>query len=241
MLCHARFGVGRSDFHAIGILDRALPQQVPAHHKNIRQGAGDKQPMGILGDSAIAHFDKAKHSFNDPDWVLASGSDPGFIAVSGAFGSRERLVSARLLLREVARLWSNGSDRLGLPAIGRVPPHPGLIAMQELRQRWAVVHVRRSGRYRMDELQLTVDPKVRLHPEVPLATLLGLAHLRIALTGSILGRTRGVDDCGIDNRAAAHFEPLRRKMGSDRFKVVSSGTGSRPRSMSAKARIAAES
>jgi hypothetical protein len=43
-----------------------------------------------------------------------------------------------------------------------------------------VVHVGRRGNHRVNQLGLAVHANVRLHAEVPLVTLLGLVHLRIA-------------------------------------------------------------
>ena len=49
-----------------------------------------------------------------------------------------------------------------------------------------------------------IHPDMRLHPEVPLIALLGLVHLRVAALLLVLGRRRGGDDGGIDDRALAH-------------------------------------
>ena len=45
-----------------------------------------------------------------------------------------------------------------------------------------------------------VAADVELHPEVPLVSLAGLMHLGIPRLGPILGRRRGADDAGIDDR-----------------------------------------
>jgi hypothetical protein len=43
---------------------------------------------------------------------------------------------------------------------------------------------------------------MHFHAEVPLIALLGLMHLRVAHLALVLGRWRGMDDCGIHHRAA---------------------------------------
>ena len=48
---------------------------------------------------------------------------------------------------------------------------------------------------------------MRLHAEVVLVTLLGLMHFRVALTVLVLGRTRRIDQRGIDDRALAQRQP----------------------------------
>ena len=49
---------------------------------------------------------------------------------------------------------------------------------------------------------------VRLHPEVPLLALAGLAHLGVARLVLVLGRGRGGDDRRIHNRPGLQQQPL---------------------------------
>ena len=39
----------------------------------IGESAGDIQPVGILGDAAIAYADKAKDALDEQEWMLALG------------------------------------------------------------------------------------------------------------------------------------------------------------------------
>src|SRR6202011_5680029 len=96
------------------------------------------------------------------------------------------------------------------------------------------------------------------------STLIHDAAVAVAAMGEIaglvgiFGRRRRIDDCRIDDRARRHLQSLRRQMPlhfveqllaqivrfeqmTERHTVVSSGTGSRPTSMSTKRRIADES
>jgi hypothetical protein len=107
--------------HAYGILRPLQSQQAPAQHEQIGQGTSNKQPMGVLGNPAVAHFNETKHPLNHSDRVLAFGPHLGLIAVLRSLSCRERLVAARFLLREVARFRSNCPDRLGLPRVAESP------------------------------------------------------------------------------------------------------------------------
>src|SRR6185312_4616049 len=120
------------------------------------------------------------------------------------------------------------------------------------------MHIRRSRRHRMNQLGPTVYANMSLHPEIPLVALLRLVHLWIPLLGAILRRTGGTDDGRIHNRASVDHPPLCGQIGPNPRKelfsqfmsfqempklqiVVSSGTGSRPKSMPTNCRMARES
>ncbi len=62
---------------------------------------------------------------------------------------------------------------------------------------------------------LAIHADVRLQAEVPLIPLRGRVHLRIALAGRVLGRTGGVDDGCIDDRAGGDADALRGQMAID--------------------------
>lgn len=53
-------------------------------------------------------------------------------------------------------------NHITLPAIGRVAPHPRLLAMEQLGQHLAVVHVRRRGRHGVNQLRLAIHANMRL-------------------------------------------------------------------------------
>ncbi len=110
----------------------------------------------------------------------------------------------------------------------------------------------------MDDLRFAIDADMRLHAEIPLVALAGLMHRGIARLAGILGRGWRMDDRGVDNRAGRDLQPVRLKMPMrfleqtaakvvrleqmpERQIVVSSAAASRPRSIPAKSRIAAES
>src|SRR5215469_6521743 len=159
---------------------------------------------------------------------------------------------------EVPRPWGVlPNDRL-LTAVCLITPHAGLSPMQQIGQHRTVGDIGWRRHHRVDQLAAAVDPEMSLHPKVPLVALLGLMHLGIARLVGILGRRWRIDNGRIDNRAGGHLQPLGGKVplylveqppaqivGFERWRkrqtVVSSGTGSRPRSMPTKRRIACES
>src|SRR3989475_13176445 len=68
-------------------------------------------------------------------------------------------------------------------------------------------YVGRRRHRRVDDLRLAIYSHVRLHPEVPLFALLRLVHLRIALLLPILGRSGGVQDGRVHDRAGRDSRP----------------------------------
>ncbi|MCY1311001.1 hypothetical protein D9M70_612520 [compost metagenome] len=55
----------------------------------------------------------------------------------------------------------------------------------------------------MHQSRVSIHADVRLHAEVVLVALLGLVHLRIALLILVFGRTRRMNQRGIDDGALA--------------------------------------
>ncbi len=105
-------------------------QQRSSHHEQIGQRTGDEQPVGILGDAAVAHLDEAEEPLDHQKRMLALGAHLRFVSILRPLHSAQRLVAARLGLREVARVGRNTSDYLGLPDVGTIAPYPRLSAVQ---------------------------------------------------------------------------------------------------------------
>ena len=80
------------------------------------------------------------------------------------------------------------------------------------------MHVGRGRFDRVGQAVVPVYAAVDLHPEIPLLPLTGLVHLRIALALLVLGRARGCDQGGIDDRALFHRHALLLQMGIHRLK-----------------------
>ena len=58
--------------------------------------------------------------------------------------------------------------------------------------------------YSMNQPCSSIHSNMALHSEAPFVALLCLVHLGIALLFRVLGRTRCIDDCRIDDRVAPH-------------------------------------
>ena len=79
-------------------------------------------------------------------------------------------------------------------------------------------HVHRVGGRRRQAVRQTrfgVHPDMRLHPEVPLVSLLRLVHLRIPFSPAVLRRRRRVNDARIHDRPRLQPMPERRQMHID--------------------------
>src|SRR5665213_4378526 len=97
-------------------------------------------------------------------------------------------------------------DRLTLALIGTIAPHAGLIAMQNVWDGSAIMHIGRRRRHRMDNLGLAVDADVRLHAKIPLIDFFGMMHLRVALAVRVLGGGWRGDDSRVHNGTRANLD-----------------------------------
>src|SRR6266568_2588188 len=127
--------------------------------------------------------------------------------------SHQVAIATTALLGEVLGLRRLLPDQRLLSGVTGITVDPPLGAVQQVRQRMLVMHVGRTRRHRMNQLGLAVHADVRLHPEVPLVTLLRLLHLRVPLAFLILGRTGRVDDRGIDDGTGGDSQALGLQMG----------------------------
>ena len=74
------------------------------------------------------------------------------------------------------------------------------------------MHVRRRCGHAVYHSRLRVHSDMQLHTEVPLISLLGLAHLRVALLTPVLRRRRGRDDTRVHYRPLLKTKSLRLQM-----------------------------
>ena len=193
------------------IPDRLRPrrsQQAFADEVEVGQGAGHKQPVGVLLKTPVADIGEMEHAFDDAEGVLDAAANVGLDTVTSALNLVHHAFVPIPAAGEVAGLRGVLPEDIGLALIGRIAPHPGLLAMEQIRQDRGVMNVGGSGHYGMDDLGLAVDPDVGLHAEVPLVPFTRLVHVGIALFVPVLGRRRGVDDGGVHDRALAHLDAL---------------------------------
>lgn len=148
------------------IVDALRPpssEQVVSCDEQIRQGAGDEGPAGVLGDAAVAHLGEAEHALDHADGVLDAGAYPAACPFDPAIVLAQVPVASAAPLREVARPRCSSLDLLGASDLGRVAPHVRLLAVQELLDHVAVRDVGRGPSQRVNELGLSVHAHVRLH------------------------------------------------------------------------------
>src|SRR5271155_5718239 len=106
------------------------------------------------------------------------------------------------MMCEILRLRRRFDNRLTLALIGAIAPHAGLIAVQNVWDGSAIMHIGRRRGYRVDGLNFTVTG-VRLYAKIPSIAFLGLMHLRVALAICILGGGWRGDDGRVHNGTLA--------------------------------------
>ena len=74
-------------------------QQRSSHHGQIGQRTGDEQPVGVLGDTAVAHLGETEEALDHQKRMLDFGAHPRFVSILGPLHSTEHLVAARLDMR----------------------------------------------------------------------------------------------------------------------------------------------
>lgn len=163
-------------------------QRTVSRHKQIRQCRHNEQAIAVLHHAAIADFGKAEDSLDDKKGMLDLGTYTLLSTVLLLFLPAESLVANPLPVGEVARLGCCLDDHLLWARVCGVAIHPTFVAVQQLRDGVFIMHVGRRGSHRVDQLGHAIHADVRLHAEVPLVALLGLAHLRVASLVLILDR-----------------------------------------------------
>jgi len=149
-------------------LRRLHPKDVLACDEEIRQRAGDDEPVRVLGEAAVAHLGEAENPFDHADGMLDLGADPRLPTIRRALRAAQRSITPGFAMGKVARVRSAGVQHGALSRVGRVAPHAPLTTVQQLGQCLAVVDIRRRGRHGVNELALAIDPEMGLHPEIPL-------------------------------------------------------------------------
>ena len=79
--------------------------------------------------------------------------------------------------------------------------HHSFFTVQQSMTLRDIVDIGRSADDGVHQARVGIDTDMRLHPKVPLITLLGLVHLRIPLTHAVLDRAGTSNQRGINDRA----------------------------------------
>ncbi len=193
---------------------------MPASRVQIRQTGADEQPVGILRQPAVPHFGPPKDPLNHQEHMFDFCADFRLRSTADALQLAQGPMAMGFRLDEALGTGGVVPDHVALPAVGGIAPPPRLLPMQQVRQHLAVMHIRRRGCHRMDQLGPAVHPEMRRHAEVPLVALLRLIHVRIPFLPEILDRTRGLDDGGIHDGPPADRQALLGQIRADQHKEL---------------------
>src|SRR5208282_5897772 len=181
-------------------------QQAASQQIQIRQREGGIQPHGILRQSTVANFAKAPQALDHMEDMLDARPSSGASTVNEPLILAQR-PSGGTPIDPVADAGSQGGLAMRFIPVGLVAEHLALFSVQQLGHLRTVVHIRR-GRAQAVHDAAPVGADVRLHPKMPVFSLLGLAHLWIARLLFILRRGRRSNDGRVHNRPGLQQQPL---------------------------------
>jgi len=156
----------RRSWRSIGSFDPLLgalrPQQASSTQVKIRKCEVYGQPMRVFRKSTIANFCKTKDALENVEDMLDARTHARFRTIRFALLNGKILRTRRMRLREVRRARRFVANHCGLTTVRRIAPHTSFIAMQQVRQHAAVVHVCRRRNERMNEPALAINADMRL-------------------------------------------------------------------------------
>src|ERR1700730_15219892 len=181
-----------------GVL-RPSRQQAPSHQVQVGERKQGVSAHRVLEQATITNDGEAPQSFHDPKGKLTASAPTGTAAIErlllpGQLAPRlgapiDPIVDARALAMQA----------VVLAPIGLVAVEFPLLAMQEFIEAADVLLPSAPGHQAVYQA-LFAGAYVHFHPKVPLPTLLGLLHLRIAALRFVLGGAGRVNDGGVDDR-----------------------------------------
>ena len=163
------------------------------------------QLVVVLVQSSIPRLPKAEKPLDDSEHMFNARTDARLSTVGFFLCVAQWAVAISALVGEVPRMRSLFANDVFLIAVCRIAPDPRFIAVQEIAELFAIMHVRRRRYDGMDDFLFAVHADMRLHAEVPLVALLGRVHLGISFFVFIFRRTRRMNDARIHNRAAGYL------------------------------------
>src|SRR5882724_6364 len=123
-----------------------LSHQEVANAMQIRQTAYDEETMRVLLQALVADLRKFKQLLDGEKRMLDGGTYFGLGLVLRLLHRSQGCIASAFFVREVLSLGRFRFDLLALPCIGRIAPHPGFIAVQEMFKHLAVMRVGRGDR-----------------------------------------------------------------------------------------------
>src|SRR3972149_2982196 len=183
-------------------------QRASSSHIRVSQPAGHKQPVGVLHEATISRLAKTEDPLDNKERMLHLSPDSRLGLVSGPLRIAQWPIAATFLMGKVRGIGRVFTNHTALSAICRVTPNSGLVAVKQVRQHLAVMHIGRGGGNRVYQPGPAVHSDMGLHAEVPLIALFSLMHLRVTSLLTVLGRSGGVDNGGVHDGALAYFYPV---------------------------------
>ena len=158
----------------------------PFAHVDQREHGVDT--IGVLRQTAIAYLGEAPNTLERQEWMLDLGAYGRLAAIALLLGLVKRAMPVCRLIGEVLVLGRKLLEprTLLLAPRGAVSVEPSLLAMQQLGQLLAVMHVGRGHTNAVHQATATVRADVHFHAEVPLVTLLALVPSAESLQGNSL-------------------------------------------------------
>jgi hypothetical protein len=137
-------------------------RQTLSRHIQIGQPAADMEPVSVLREPAVPDSGPSKDPLDHQERMFDLCPDRRLRPVPGPLRLIQRPMAMGFRLHEALGPGGEALNHITLPAIGRVAPHPRLLAMEQLGQHLAVVHVRRRGRHGVNQLRLAIHANMRL-------------------------------------------------------------------------------
>ena len=158
----------------------------PFAHVDQREHGVDT--IGVLRQTAIAYLGEAPNTLERQEWMLDLGAYGRLPPIALLLGLVKRAMPVCRLIGEVLGLGRKLLEprTLLLAPRGAVSVEPSLLAMQQLGQLLAVMHVGRGHTNAVHQATATVRADVHFHAEVPLVTLLALVPSAESLQGNSL-------------------------------------------------------
>lgn len=194
-------------------------QKSASGHPDIRQSEQRHELCCVLLQTAIANLDVSELALDDAKRVLDLSSHAGLELFCLL---REGAPGRVLLLAALARTHGNvpvhigpGFSSLLSTLVTSVSKDDLLLAVQQSMALSDVVDVGRRADDAVHQTRLGVHADVAFHSKVPLISLLGLMHLRVALAALVLGRTRCRDQGGVHHSAGLEHQAMCAQFGVD--------------------------
>src|SRR6056297_541072 len=108
-----------------GVMDTLRPrhQQSSSDVEQVRECAGDEQPVGVLRDAPVADLAEPEHPLDRADRMLNLRAHARLVAVGCFLLFAQRSVAMALVMGMVLGIRGRSGDRLALAIVGLVAPY----------------------------------------------------------------------------------------------------------------------